>query len=253
MEYTVKQLSTLASVSVRTLHFYDEIGLLPPTTVGANGYRRYGDAAVLRLQQILFYKELGLSLDEIAQVLDAPDFDLVQALETHRKTLQQRLGRLQRLTQTVDQTLARLKAGQPVDNATLFAGFSEAQQAELEVEAAALWGEQVHESARRWKAHTPARRAQIMAEGQAIYEELMERMSEAPDAPGVQAAVSRWHGHLRYFFEPTPAALRGLGQAYEDEPRFRAFFDRLRPGLAPFLRAAIAVYCDGLLATQSQS
>jgi DNA-binding transcriptional MerR regulator len=246
MEYTVKQLSTLASVSVRTLHFYDEIGLLPPTTVSANGYRRYDDAAVLRLQQILFYKELGLSLDEIGAVLDAPDFDLVQALEAHRRTLQQRLGRLTQLMQTVDQTLARLKAGQPLDHQALFAGFSDAQQAELEVEAAALWGEAVHASARRWKAHTPARRAQITAEGQAVYLALSDQLLLAPDAPAVQANIGRWHAHLRHFFEPTPEALRGLGDAYETEPRFRAFFDRVKPGLAPFLRAAIAVYCDQL-------
>jgi DNA-binding transcriptional MerR regulator len=108
MEYTVKRLSKLAGVSVRTLHFYDEIGLLRPARVAANGYRYYGDAALLRLQQILFYKELGLSLDEIAEVLDQPEFDVARALEAHRRALQQRLSRLRRLMTTVDQTIAYL-------------------------------------------------------------------------------------------------------------------------------------------------
>ena len=82
--YTVKQLSELAQVSVRTLHYYDEIGLLIPSQVGANGYRYYDDAAVLRLQQILFYREIGMELMQIKDVLDSPGFDLVTALKSHR-------------------------------------------------------------------------------------------------------------------------------------------------------------------------
>jgi MerR family transcriptional regulator, thiopeptide resistance regulator len=246
MEYTVKQLSGLAGISVRTLHFYDEIGLLPPTRVGANGYRRYDDQAVLRLQQILFYKELGLSLEEIKAVLDAPGFDVLVALEAHRRTLQQRLGRLERLVLTVERTIAQLKGETPMNNQELFAGFSDAEQAAYEVEAAALWGEGVRESARRWKAHTPARREQIMADGQAIYTGLMGQMEAPADAQGVQAGVARWHQHLRHFFEPTVEAMRGLGQAYEGDPRFRAFFDKLKPGFGPFLHRAIDVYCDKL-------
>src|SRR5438552_18719729 len=109
MDLTVKRLSKLAGVSVRTLHFYDEIGLLRPGRVGANGYRYYGQAALLRLQQILFYKELGLSLEEIADVLDQPGFDVAQALVAHRRALTERVGRLRRLIETVDQTTAYLK------------------------------------------------------------------------------------------------------------------------------------------------
>src|SRR5664279_5068738 len=106
MDLTVKRLSKLAGVSVRTLHFYDQIGLLRPGRVGANGYRYYNQAALLRLQQILFYKELGLSLDEIAEVLDRPGFDVAAALADHRRALQERVGRLERLIETVDQTIA---------------------------------------------------------------------------------------------------------------------------------------------------
>src|SRR5712692_2695251 len=115
MEHTVKQLSKLAGVSVRTLHFYDEIGLWRPGRVGANGYRYYADAALLRLQQILFYKELGLSLDEIADVLDQPEFDVARALEAHRRALHTRLGQLRRLITTVDRTIAYLKGETDMD------------------------------------------------------------------------------------------------------------------------------------------
>ena len=167
MEYTVKQLSSLAGVSVRTLHFYDEIGLLAPTRVGDNGYRYYGEPAVLRLQQILLYKELGLSLDAIADVIDQPDFEGVRALESHRQALTRRLSRLRRLMATVDRTLAHLQGDTTMDTKELFTGFSDDEQAKFEQEAEALWGKSVRESSRKWKATSPARTAAVLAEGPA--------------------------------------------------------------------------------------
>lgn len=91
MAYTVKQLAGLAGVSPRTLHYYDEIDLLSPSSVASNGYRLYDTAAVIRLQQILFYKELGLSLKEIKVLLDTPGFDVLAALEAHKSRLEQKL------------------------------------------------------------------------------------------------------------------------------------------------------------------
>src|ERR1700690_1634694 len=99
MSYTVKQLSRLAGVSVRTLHYYDEIGLLKPDAIRPNGYRQYGDQALLRLQQILFYRELDLGLEAIKAMLDRPDFDAVAALAPHRLSLRGRAKRLERLIQ----------------------------------------------------------------------------------------------------------------------------------------------------------
>jgi DNA-binding transcriptional MerR regulator len=244
--YTVKQLSRLAGVSVRTLHYYDEIGLLRPTRVGENGYRFYEDEAVLRLQQILFYKELGLSLDEIGQVLEQPEFDVLRALEAHREALRQRLGRLRRLMETVDQTIAHLKGEKTMETQDLFAGFSEAQQARYEVEAEALWGASVRESSRKWKAYSPQRKAAIMAEGSAVYQALIARLDEAPDSEAVQALIGRWHQHMRHFYEPTVEILRGLGRAYVEHPEFNAFFAKMDPRLAAFMRDAIEVYCERL-------
>src|SRR5215510_9131728 len=103
--YTVKQLSDLAGVSVRTLHYYDEIGLLRPTSVGENGYRYYDDDAMLRLQQILLYREMELELLQIKDILDSPDFDLVSALRSHRTVIQEKIKRLQNLVHTVDSTI----------------------------------------------------------------------------------------------------------------------------------------------------
>jgi len=244
MDLTVKRLSKLAGVSVRTLHFYDEIGLLRPGRVGANGYRYYGQPALLRLQQILFYKELGLSLEEIAEVLDQPEFDVATALEDHRRALEQRLGRLRRLIDTVDRTIAYLKGDTNMDNQELFAAFSDEQQAEYEKEAEARWGQGVRDSARKWKAYSAAQKAQIKTEGEAVYRDLLAQLDAPPGSPAVQANIARWHQHLRYFFEPSTEVLRGLGALYNDDPQFNANFQKIDPKLAPFMRAAIEIYCD---------
>ncbi len=246
VEYAVRELANLAGVSVRTLHFYDEIGLLPPTRVGDNGYRYYGEPAVLRLQQILLYKELGLSLEAIGGMLDRPDFEVVQALESHRLALTRRSSRLHRLMETVDRTIAHLKGEAAMNTMDLFAGFSDEEQAKYEQEAEALWGESVRESSRKWKATPPARKAEIMAEGQAVYQDLIAQLDQPPASSAVQATIARWHKHLRHFFEPSVEALRGLGRAYEEDARFRATFDRMDPALAPFVRQAIDLYCERL-------
>src|SRR5687768_10889673 len=106
--YTVKQVADLTRVSVRTLHYYDEIGLLHPSKVGANGYRYYDDDALLRLQQILIYREIGLELMQIKDILDSPNFDLLEALRSHRAVLEQKIGRLHQLVRTVDTTIMHL-------------------------------------------------------------------------------------------------------------------------------------------------
>src|SRR5512143_599531 len=107
--FTVKQLSKLAGVTPRTLHHYDAIGLLKPTRLGANGYRYYGEESLLKLQQILFYRELGLSLEEIKRIVGRRDFDVLQALYSHRQALQKQSERLKRLIRTVDHTIHYLK------------------------------------------------------------------------------------------------------------------------------------------------
>ena len=111
MTYTVKQLADLAGVSPRTLHYYDEIDLLSPSSVGSNGYRQYDTTAVIRLQQILFYKELGLSLKEIKALLDTPNFDELAALEAHKSRLEQKAGRILELLDTTDPKFSAMYRG----------------------------------------------------------------------------------------------------------------------------------------------
>jgi MerR family transcriptional regulator, thiopeptide resistance regulator len=246
--YTVKQLADMAGVSTRTLHYYDKIGLLTPSSVGENGYRYYKDEAVLRLQQILFFRELDFSIAELRAIIDGSDFDVLQALKAHRRALQRRIGRLGGLIQTIDRTMMHLKGTIKVDTKDLFEGFDKAQQERYEQEAAEQFGEaRVKESRRRWNSYSAEQKAQIGVEGDEIYRDLVDFIGQDPASPQVQQIIARWHQHIRHFYEPTPEILLGLGQAYAEHPEFAAFYQRIHPELPEFLRDAIMHYGQRLL------
>jgi DNA-binding transcriptional MerR regulator len=246
--YTIKQLADLAGVSRRTLYHYDKIGLLKPSKQGANRYRYYDDEAALRLQQILFYRELGLSLAEIQEILENPDFDVVQALQAHKSELQKRVGRLNRLIETIDNTILHVKGETTMSNHEIFSGFSEEQQEEYAQQARERWDpELVDQSMKLWKSYTPKKKQQVLDEGKAIYEDILEYMKKgyAPESLEVQACLVRWHQHMRYFYEPSMTILRGLGQGYAQSPDFRATFEKMHPDLPDFLNKAIQVFTEG--------
>jgi DNA-binding transcriptional MerR regulator len=241
--YTVSQLARLAGVTPRTLRYYDAIGLLRPSSLGDNRYRRYDGAAALRLQQILFLRELGLELDSIRAVLDAPEFETVAALERHRAALLARVDRLNGLIHTLDKTLLHLQGEIEMSTQELFAGFDDETQARYEEEAAKMYDPKiVAETSRRWKNYTAADKARIQAEGGAIYQDMAALLGRNPADPAVQAVVARWHAHLRAFYEPTPDILRGLAAGYEEQPEFNAFFAALHPDLPAFFRRAVEQY-----------
>ena len=246
MAYTVRQLADLAGISPRTLHYYDEIGLLEPSSHGGNGYRFYAEDAVLRLQQILFYRKLDLSLGEIRTILDRPDFDALQALQAHRQALQDRVKRLNNLIHTVDKTMKHMKGQVEMSTQELFEGFDEETQKGYEEEAARLWGDQyVKESRRRWDSYSAEKKAQIFAESGENYRDLVALIGQDPTSEEVQEGIARWHQNLRHFYEPTKDILLGLAQGYSEHPEFRAFFQKMHPDLPEFLRKAIEHYCQG--------
>ncbi len=245
--YTVKQLAELAGVSVRTLHYYDEIGLLKPSAVGRNNYRYYDDDALFRLQQILFFRELELDLLQIKAILDDPQFDKVTALQTHRRRLAEKIDRLQKLSATIDNTILHLVGEVSMSKKRIFEGFDKAQEQRYAEEAAQRWdAETVKASYKLWNSYSPEKQAQIKQEGGAIYTDLAANMSKGPIDPAIQAMLGRWHQHMRYFYEPSLEVLRGLGNAYNDDPDFNATFTAIHPDLPPFLQAAINHYVDTL-------
>ncbi len=243
--FTVKQLSTLAGVTPRTLHHYDEIGLLKPSRIGENGYRYYGEEALLKLQQILFYRELDISLDEIKKIMGRRDFDVLGALQSHKDALNKQVVRIERLIQTVDNTIQHLKGKTKMSEKGLFEGFSEEEQEKYAKEAEQMYDpETVRDSNRKWKAYSAAKKEAILAEGKAVYMDMVAVMPKGPASAEVQAIVERWRKHMDYFWTPNLDQLLGLAEGYSDDPRFKANFDKMHPNLAEFMREAVKVYVE---------
>lgn len=243
--FTVKQLSKLAGITPRTLHHYDEIGLLKPSRVGDNGYRYYGEDAVLRLQQILFYRELDIPLDDIKKIMGRRDYDVMGALQSHKEALSKQAARINRLIQTVDNTINHLKGNQTMSDEKLFEGFSEEQQEKYAQEAEKIYDpETVRESNRKWKAYSTAKKEAIMAESSAIYKDMIAVIPLGANSAEAQAIVERWRKHMDYFWTPNLEQLLGIANGYTDDPRFKANFDKMDPRLAEFMRDAVKVYVE---------
>lgn len=250
MALTVKRVAELAGISIRTLHHYDEIGLLRPATVSEAGYRLYGAPDLERLQQILFYKEMGLSLEAIKAILDDPGFDRREALLQHRTALLERRAKMDHLLDSIDKTLTEIERGRTMAEMSdqelkeLFDGFDQKQ---YEAEVQQRWGqsEAYKESARRTAKYTKADWTVIKAEQEAIGSGLAALIGRDPGDSEVQAIIQR---HFQFindrFYTMTPEFYRGLGEMYVADHRFTENIDKVKPGLAAFWRDAIAVFCD---------
>lgn len=244
--FTVKQLSGLAGVTPRTLRHYDQIGLLKPSRIGENGYRYYGEQDTLRLQQILFYRELGLPLADIKKIMGRRDFDVLAALESHKIEITRRITRLEQLVQTVDDTILHLKGQKEMNNKEIFSGFTPEEEEKYALEAEQTYDpETVRESNRRWKAYGKDRQQAILAEGKQIYVDMIAAMPRGADSVEAQALVGRWRAHMDYFWTPSLEQLLGIADGYVEDPRFKKNFDAMHPGLAAFMREAVRVYVDG--------
>lgn len=244
--YTVRQLARMAGVSVRTLHHYDQIELLKPSSRTAAGYRLYGEAELLRLQQILFFKELDVPLDQIRRILDDPGFDQVGALEDHRRLLRQRAERLARLLKTIDRTIQRLtEEDVEMTDEELYEGFTKEDIERYKREAREMYDPAlVAESERRVRRMSRAQWQAIRAEGDEVTRALAGLTDRDPGDPEVQQWVARWHAWIEHFYPASAEVFRGLGRLYAEHDEFRKTYDRYRPGLSDFLRQAMAYYAD---------
>ena len=242
MRYSVSQAARLAGVSVRTLRWYDEIGLLKPSEVTPAGYRLYGDEAMAALQQILFYRELGVPLEQIGRILSAPDHHRTEALKKHRTLLLMKRRRLDDMLRLVDETIGGniMYDERPKPTQADW----EAVKNQYAQEAADRWGntEAFLESREKHKDYTPEKEAQIRTE----MEEIFAAFGACADPAGAeaQALVRRWQEHItKYHYHCTDGILACLGQMYAGDPRFRENLDQYGPGTAQKLSDAIAAYC----------
>jgi len=253
MAFTVGELARLTGVTVRALHHYDEIGLVRPSQRTAAGYRLYGDADVLRLHQVLLFRELGLPLEEIAAAIDEAEGQ-EDLLRRHREVLVTRRARLDAMLAALDARLTAFEKGttmrpdemRPDEVKALFDGFD---PAEHEEEARQRWGDTdaYKESARRTKQYGKADWDRYKREAQAITERIAERMRAGapPTDAAVQAAVEEHRLLIDRWFYPCSVAMhRSLGAMYVSDPRFTANLDKVAPGYARFLSDAIAASPD---------
>jgi MerR family transcriptional regulator, thiopeptide resistance regulator len=244
MAFTVGELARLTGITVRALHHYDEIGLVVPSQRTAAGYRLYDDRDVIRLQQVLLFRELGLPLDEIAFAIDeAGTRD--ELLRKHREVLVEKRSRLDAMLAALDSALGSLEKGQamqPDDVTKMFEGFDHSQ---YEEEAKQRWGDTgaYKESLRRTKQYGKAEWAQIQKDWQQIYADMAALMAAGTPVgdAAVQKLVEAHRAHLDRWFYPCSVEMhKGLGAMYVADARFAANLEKVAPGFAQYLSDAIA-------------
>ncbi|GAA0603635.1 MerR family transcriptional regulator [Virgibacillus siamensis] len=240
----VKEVADLVGISVRTLHHYDEIGLLIPEETTESGYRIYSDRDLETLQQILFFKELGFPLKKIKEIIDSPTFDRQEALEMHRNMLWEKRNRLDQMLATVDKTILDMKGEIKMSNKEKFEGFDFSHNP-YEQEARERWGDKaVDESNAEINSMSQDEKKAFEDEFNAIYRDLAVIRHEAPESDAAQAGIEKWYHFLNRMGSYSLDAFKGLGQMYVDDERFTKNIDRFGDGLAVFMRDAMAVYAD---------
>lgn len=249
MEYTVQKLAGLAGISGRTLRYYDEIGILKPARINSSGYRIYGQEEVDRLQQILFYRELGVNLEMIKDIMTSPSFDGSKALKEHRDQLLEKRKQLDLLIQNVEKTIASKEGRMDMSNKEKFEGFKKQMVDENEKK----YGKEIRE--KYGEETVKQSNAKVMNMSQEDYEavtkleaQVRETLAEAiktgdPSSVLAQKAADLHKQWLTYYWtEYSKEAHAGLAQMYVDDERFTAYYDKETPGTAEFLREAIQIY-----------
>jgi DNA-binding transcriptional MerR regulator len=243
--YTITETARMAGITVRTLRYYEKLQLLRPVSRDKNGHRIYGHIELIRLQQILLYRKLGLELESIKKILDNPGFDLEKALLEHNQKLKGQVQQLQKLIVTVSRTILTLKGDQTMKDTELYEGLSSKEIIAINREVDQKYDPRiVAESRRRTSKMSQAQFAAIKAEGKLISENLSRLFlaKKATDDPEVQQWIGRHLAQIENFYPVTAEIFRGLGNLYTSDPRFRANYDKYAPGMADFIKAAQDIY-----------
>lgn len=248
MGYTVQKLAALAGVSARTLRYYDQIGLLTAPK-NDSGYRLYGPAEVDRLQQILFYRELGFGLGDIAKLLDDPHFDEAQALAEHRRQLIDERSRLDLLIQTVETTISAKKGESDMNDHEKFEGFKrrmvEDNEAEFGAEVREAYGDRLADASNAKILNMTEQQYKAFRKlEQDILDKLAAALPHANPAGEAGQEIAALHREWLSFTWAVydPEAHKGLAEMYVADERFAAYYDKAGLGAAQFLHAAIAAY-----------
>lgn len=249
MEYTIQKLARMSGVSSRTLRYYDEIGLLKPARLSSSGYRIYGKEQIDTLQQILFYRELGVALNDIGKILSAPEFDRLAALNGHREKLLEKRAQLDTLIANVEKTLANAKGDTTMSDQEKFEGFKkkiiEDNEKQYGAEIREKYGEDaVERSNQKIRDMTKQQYDEVKALEETIIKTLLEAYKTGdPAGEPAQKAADLHRQWLTFYWDSySKEAHAGIAQMYVDDPRFTAYYDQHQLGLAAFFRDAIFIY-----------
>ncbi len=249
MAYTVTKVAKISGVSVRALHWYDEVGLLKPAYYGANGYRYYEEEQLLVLQQILFFRELGFELNQIQRILGSGNFDRIAALSAHRRILAKDVEKTKKLIKTIDKTIEHLKGNKKMKEKELFFGFSKEQQAEYEKQITDRFGEQgkayIEESKQNAKKWGKKEEEKFKEEFNAICQELTQLLKQnaKADTAKVQNVIRKHYQWLKNFWTPTKESYAGHG-LFIVESDLRKAYEIFHPGLPEFISEAIQIFAN---------
>jgi DNA-binding transcriptional MerR regulator len=250
-DLTVKQLAAISGVTVRTLHHYDEIGLLTPAAVGANGYRYYGRKELLRLQRILFHRELGVPLSAIAELIELEGENQIGVLKQHREKLEAERERYRVLIETIDRTIADLKGERLMADAELYQGFSPEKQAGYEAWLIERYGEPMGKGIEEAKSvhakRSPAEQKTFLETQGKELQEVEQALAGAlrngvdPGSDGVDLLITRhraWVGAM--WGRPcSPERYSGLADLYLAHPDFVSRYERIEKGFTDYLTSAM--------------
>lgn len=244
MAYTVKKISKLSSVTIRTLHFYEEIGLLKPAYYGSNGYRYYEEKQLLQLQQIMFFKELGFTLKQIQRVLGRSDFDQLTALHSHRRDLNQEKVKIGQLIKTIDKTINHLAGKIKMKDKEFFKGFSEIKfNSKTASEAEILVLDNLKKSKEK---HDEAFHENINKKMSELYIKISKFIDEGldPSTKEVQLLVKEHYSFTQEFHVAEKKVYIALSQLYKEHPEFKKQLDFFHPKLAKFLAEAMVIFAE---------
>ena len=244
MAYTVGELAKLARVSVRTLHHYDSIGLLQPSERSDSGYRLYGRDDLDRLQQVLFFKELGFGLEDIREMMLDPSFDRREALLVQRELLAEKAAQTAAMLATIDKALGAMEGAIQMTDEEMFEVFGDFDPKEYEDEVQERWGDSdaYKESARRTKGYTKADWQRMKDEQEEMGGRMIALFDEgvAPTDPRSMDVAEEARLQIDKWFYPLSREMHVcLGEMYVADPRFKANYDKMREGLAQWLCDAI--------------
>jgi DNA-binding transcriptional MerR regulator len=246
MAYTVNKLAKISGVSIRTLHFYDEIGLLKPAYYGENNYRYYEEEQLLLLQQILLYRELGFSLKEIQEIVTSPDFSKIEALISHKEVITRNIDRNQQLLKTIDKTIAHLRGKLKMKDEELYYGFDSERQKQYEEDlirdgiVTQEFMDNYKEKINKW---TEQDKENFLQEGKDINQDLISAIENnwSPTSDEVQAIIRRHHAWVGW--NPTKEKYIGLTELYQT-PKFKEFYNKLHPKLLDFIVEAMKFFAE---------